>query len=362
MGRGIKIEEIIKLHNEGKKNSEIAKNLNCSRSNITQRIHKYINEIVNNNPQPINCKSYIDPELINNKPEVNQKLINNQLTVNQIVNEIINQLQPIIFELVNQIVNQKLINNQLTVNQNKENVNQNVNQEKIALEKENIQNVNQPVNQNVNQNKDDAYIYNIYNNINTPNKKEDKEKYKDKENNKKEEKKETIITGNDKIEVTISKKIKEPQPAIQFIFDFAYLIEVNPDRGFIERNVRDAYLILKQYNPNDILGLINWRMSTSEYWKSKITNLSVVYKNISVWIKEFKEFKENKKIITIQQWLNKHPEYKPTQPNGSIERYRELLRIFNLAFKEPLVVPTPEEWEKYRNFRKKLKEKLNGTN
>jgi len=356
MGKGIKIEEILKLHNEGKTNSEIAKNLNCSRSNITQRIHKYINEIVNNNPQSINCKSYIDPELINNQSEVNQKLINNQLTVNQIVNQVLNQLQPIIFELVNQIVNQKLINNQLTVNQNKENVNQ----KKTLLEKENIKSVNQPVNQPVNQKKDDAYIYYIYIYIN--NNKEDKEKYKDKENNKKEEKKETMITGNDKIEVTIPKKIKEPQPAIQFIFDFAYLIEVNPDRGFIERNVRDAYLILKQYNPNDILGLINWRMSTSEYWKSKITNLSVVYKNISIWIKEFKEFKENKKIITIQQWLNKHPEYRPTQPDGSVERYRELLRIFNLAFKDPLVVPTPEEWEKYRNFRKKLKEKLNGAN
>lgn len=319
MKKGISKEEILKLLKEDKKISEIAKSLNCSRYNIYKRL-KSINQSVNQ-----------DCQLVNQD-------------VNQIVNQVKILLEPIIFELVNQIVNQV--------------VNQPVNQEKTLLEKENIQSVNQPVNQK----KDDAYIYNIYNNINTPNKKEDKEKYKDKENNKKEEKKETIITGNDKIEVAIPKKVKEPKPAIQFIFDFAYLIEVNPDRGFIERNVRDAYLILKQYNPNDILGLINWRMSTSEYWKSKITNLSVVYKNISIWIKEFKEFKENKKIITIQQWLNKHPEYKPTQPNGSVERYRELLRIFNLAFKDPLVVPTPEEWEKYRKFRKELKERLNGTN
>jgi len=330
MGKGIKIEEILKLYNENKKVLEIAKILNCSRNNIYKRL-KLVNQIANHD------------ELASEKKNI--KSVNqNCQDVNQIANQVKILLEPIIFELVNQIVNQI--------------VNQNVNQEKTTLEKENIQSVNQPVNQK----KDDAYIYNIYNNINTPNKKEDKEKYKDKENNKKEEKKETIITGNDKIEITIPRKVKEPQPAIQFIFDFAYLIEVNPDRGFIERNVRDAYLILKQYNPNDILGLINWRMSTSEYWKSKITNLSVVYKNISIWIKEFKEFKENKKIITIQQWLNKHPEYRPTQPDGSVERYRELLRIFNLAFKDPLVVPTPEEWEKYRNFRKKLKEKLNGTN
>ena len=352
MKKGISKEAIISLLNQNKKVSEIAKKLNCSRANIYKRI-KSVNQVVN---QKELCSEKENVKCVNQKCQLVNQIVNqNCQPANQDVNQIVNQvkivLEPIIFEIVNQVVNQ-------IVNQNKESVNQSVNQEKTTLEKENIQSVNKPVNQK----KDDAYIYNIYNNINTPNNKEDKEKYKNKENNKKEEKKETMITGNDKIEVTIPKKIKEPQPAIQFIFDFAYLIEVNPDRGFIERNVRDAYLILKQYNPNDILGLINWRMSTSEYWKSKITNLSVVYKNISIWIKEFKEFKENKKIITIQQWLNKHPEYRPTQPDGSVERYRELLRIFNLAFKDPLVVPTPEEWEKYRNFRKKLKEKLNGAN
>lgn len=161
-----------------------------------------------------------------------------------------------------------------------------------------------------------------------------------------------VKSENEIIEVQTPKKIKEPQPAIQLIFDFASLLGIKVDRGFIERNLRDAHKLISQYQIEDILGLVNWIINNDDYWRERVVNLAIVYKNFAIWEKKFKE--SHTKNISVSQWLAKHPEYKPVNEKGTIERYRELLRIFNLAFKDKNVIPTKEEWKKYRIYRQKI--------
>lgn len=142
------------------------------------------------------------------------------------------------------------------------------------------------------------------------------------------------------------------------IFDFANLIGIeNVDSGFIKKNIKYAYQLLKEHEYNEILGLVNWINNNSEFWAGKVKNLGIVYGHFAEWTLEFKKAQENKHL-TIKQWLAKHPEYIPKSEKGTVERYRELLRAFNLALKDKNVIPTQEEWLKYREYREKLFYKL----
>ncbi|NMB82952.1 MAG: hypothetical protein GYA14_14160 [Ignavibacteria bacterium] len=306
MKKDIKIEQILKLLEESEKVSVVAKTLNCSRSNIYKRL-KSVNQSVNQDCQPVN------------QPVNQDKSASGKENIES-VNQVSTKCQP----SVNQVVNQN------------EGLNRIENLEKSVLELKEI--VEEIKNEFIN-------IY-IYNN------KEKKITTKKTNNTTKNNIPECSINNSLSNNISLKdnkKEIKETNNKTNSYFllvkNFANLIGVSPDKGFINKNIKHAKNLLSQYTEEEIFDIIKWRLDNDKdgFYHKKLTNLGFVYSHIAEWIKL-----KNDKKMTFNEFVKQNPDLDFENEDDVVIKFEKYFKIFKLAKNNPSVELTQDDWDRYK--------------
>ncbi len=155
------------------------------------------------------------------------------------------------------------------------------------------------------------------------------------------------------------KKEKEEIDNVYFNFvkKFAEMVNITLDRGFINKNIRHAKNLLKQYQEQEIIDIIHWRLNNDSdgYYQKYLTNLGFVYSHIAEWIKL-----KNIPKMTVEEFLKKNPNLDWREIDDKVVRYETFFKTFKIMKNNPNVLIDDEMWDKYKRMHRKYLDVLKG--